>query len=232
MTTRRGLFKFKFITPFLAFSCLFHHFASALWPMPSSLQTGNTFLKLLNSSDQFDITFSDIPQAPQDLQDAIERTKSRLSADKLQRLVVGRGANDSAALASAPSLARLTLALTPNSPPIKSIMEEATKDITKRSESYSLNIPDTDKGVATLTANSSLGLLRGLTTFEQLWYQGPEAVYSYQAPVQIINDSPAFVRFPILFSVTIYLYCSCLVSLAVSRFHVGYGKELVGPPKY
>ena len=199
MTTQRSLFKFT--AAFLAFSCLFH-FASALWPMPSSLQTGTTLLKLLNScdSDHFDITFSDILQAPQDLQDAIERTKSRLYADKLQRLTVGRGANDSAALANAPSLARLTLALTPNSPPIKSIMEEATKEITKRSESYSLNIPDTDRGVAILTANSSLGLLRGLTTFEQLWYQvsGTQTVYSYQAPVQIINDLPAFVRVPIL----------------------------------
>ena len=220
MTIQRGLF-----TPFLAFSCLFH-FASALWPIPSSLQTGTTLLKL--SSKNFSIQVSDIPQAPQDLHDAISRTMSRLHTDQLQRLIVGRGANDSAALAHAPSLARLTLALTPNSPPIKSIMEEATKEITKRSESYSLTIPDTDQGVATLTANSSLGLLRGLTTFEQLWYQVSGTIYSYQAPVKITNDSPAFVRVPIMCTMTIYLYCSCLVSLAVSRVHVGYGKKLVG----
>ena len=203
MLTQRGLF--KSITPFLAFSCLFH-FASALWPMPSSLQTGTTLLKLSNSCDHFNITFSDIPQAPQDLQDAIERTKSRLYTDKLQRLIVGRGTSDSAALANAPSLAGLTLTLTPNSPPIRSIMEETTKEITKRSESYSLTIPDTDQGVAILTANSSLGLLRGLTTFEQLWYQVSGTVYSYQAPVQIINDSPAFVRVPILCSLRLSIY--------------------------
>lgn len=181
--------------------------------MPSSLQTGTTLLKLSNS---FDITFSDIPQVPQDLQDAISRTMSRLYADKLQRLIVGRGANDSAALADAPSLARLTLALTPNSPPIKSILEEATKEITKRSESYSLIIPETDGGVATLTASSSLGLLRGLTTFEQFWYQVSGTVYSYQAPVQITNDSPAFVRVPIFFSDYLFIgFLSCFVSRIV-----------------
>jgi hexosaminidase len=197
--------------------------------MPNSLQTGNTFLKLLESSP-FEITSCDIPQAPQDLLDAIERTRSHLYVDKLQRLIVGRGANDSVALANAPSLARLTLALNHNSPPIKSIMVEATKEITKRSESYSLTIPDTDQGVATLTADSSLGLLRGLTTFEQLWYQVSGTVYSYQAPVQITNDYPAFVRVLILrFYDYLFIYCSCLVSLALSRVHVGYGKKFVGP---
>ena len=214
------------MTRFLALSCLIH-FASALWPNPRSLQTGFTLLKLGNSSDKF-IQLSDIPQPPQDLLDAISRTTSRLYTDKLQRLIVGRGANDSAALENAPTLARLTLALNPNSPPIKSIMEEATKEIMERSESYSLTIPDTNNGVATLYANSSLGFLRGLTTFEQLWYEVSGIVYSYQAPVQIINDSPAYVSVPIICSLTVYLYSSSLVSLAVSRVHVGYGKELVG----
>ena len=163
--------------------------------MPRDLETGTALLKL---SSKFDIKVSDIPKPPQDLLDAISRTMSHLHSDQLQRLIVGRGANDSAALPHAPSLAQLTVTLTPNSPPIQSIMKEATKEITKRSESYSLTIPDTHHGVATLTANSSLGLLRGLTTFEQLWYQVSGTVYSYQAPVKITNDSPAFVRVPIM----------------------------------
>ena len=195
--------------------------------MPRSIQTGTTLLKLLNSSsDNFNITFNDIPQAPQDLQDAISRTMSRLYTDNLQRLIVGRGANDSAALAKAPSLARLTLALTSNSPPIKSIMEEATKEITIRSESYSLTVPDTDKGVATLTANSSLGLFYGLITFEQLCYEVSGIAYLHQAPVQII-DFPAFVRVPlfVLYDYQFILFLSCFV--AVPRVNVGYGKELV-----
>ena len=201
--------------------CLFH-FASALWPVPRSLQTGSTLLKL---SSNLDIQVIGIPQIPQDLHDAIARSKSRLYSDQLQRLIVGRGANDSDALARAPSLAQLTLALTPNSPPIKSIMEEATKDIATRSEMYSLSVPDTDQGVATLNASSSLGLVRGLATFEQLWYQVSATVYSYQAPVQIDNDFPAFVRVPII---VVYLCIYIFPSLAVSRLHVGYGKELVG----
>lgn len=195
--------------------------------MPRSIQTGTTLLKLLNSSsDNFNITFNDIPQAPQDLQDAISRTMSRLYTDNLQRLIVGRGANDSAALAKAPSLARLTLALTSNSPPIKSIMEEATKEITIRSESYSLTVPDTDKGVATLTANSSLGLFYGLITFEQLCYEVSGIAYLHQAPVQII-DFPAFVRVPlfVLYDYQFILFLSYFV--AVPRVNVGYGKELV-----
>ena len=173
--------------------------------MPRSLQTGTTFLKL---SSTFNINVSDISQVPQDLNDAISRTMSRLDTDKLQRLIVGRGANDSTALTNAPSLAQLTLALAPNSPPIQSIMNETTKEITGRSESYSLTIPDTDQGVAILTANSSLGLLRGLTTFEQFWYQVNGTVYSYQAPVDITNDSPAYVRVPFM----------CLPSLRLSIY--------------
>ena len=198
--------------------------------MPRNLQTGTTLLKL---SKNFDIQVSDIPQAPQDLHDAISRTLSHLQSDQLQRLIVGRGASDSAALADAPSLARLTVSLAPNSPPIKSIMEEATKEITKRSESYSLTIPDTDQGVANLTANSALGLQRGLTTFEQLWYElkvsGNVTVYSYQAPVKITNDSPAYVRVIIMFThdylFILFLYCfvsrtarSCWIRLGTCGF--------------
>jgi len=213
-------------TPLLVlYSCLFHS-AFALWPIPRSLQTGTTLLKL---SGQFNIQLSGIPHAPPDLLDAILRTQSHLHNDQLQRLVVGRGRNDSVALPHAPTLARLTLALTPNSPAIKSIMEEATKEITTRSEAYSLTVPNTDQGVATLTASSSLGLLRGLTTFEQLWYQVSGTIYSYQAPVQINNDSPAYVGASpsvVLYDCLFTLFSSC--SLAVSRVYVGYCKELVG----
>lgn len=46
---------------------------------------------------------------------------------------------------------------------------------------------------ALLVANSSLGLLRGLTTFEQLWYTLGAEIYTTEAPVRI-EDSPAFVR--------------------------------------
>lgn len=205
------------------FLCLFH-FVSALWPIPRSLQTGTTFLQL---SPKFDIQVIDIPDVPSDLLDAISRTKSHLSTDQLQRLIVGRGANDSAVLNTAPSLVKLTLALNANSPTIKSIMEEATKEIGTRNEGYSLTVPAKNQGVATLTADSSLGLLRGLTTFEQLWYQVSGKIYSYQAPVQISNDSPAYVSISVmLYSMTIYSCCfrfsriegSCWIQQEICRF--------------
>ncbi|KAF8158414.1 N-acetylhexosaminidase [Crassisporium funariophilum] len=160
--------------------------ALALWPIPRNLQTGNTLVKL---SSNFDIQVKAIHNAPQDLLDAIARTKSRIRSDNLQRLNVGRGASDSAGLEHAPSLTQLSISLTGSS--AKSIMEEATKDISRRSEAYSLNVPS--GGIATLTAASTLGLFRGLATFEQLWYDDPQGTtYAYQTPVKIVNDSPAY----------------------------------------
>ncbi|KAF8964336.1 N-acetylhexosaminidase [Flammula alnicola] len=166
------------------------HSAFALWPIPRALQTGTTLVKL---SPAFTIELDSIAHAPQDLLDAISRTKTRLQTDKLQRLIVGRGSSDSAALAHAPSLAKLSLTLTPSGArAVKSIMQEATKDITTRTEGYSLTLP-ANGGVASIVANSTLGLFRGLTTFEQLWYADPTGVtYAFQAPVTISNDSPAY----------------------------------------
>jgi hypothetical protein len=55
-----------------------------------------------------------------------------------------------------------------------SIAEETVKPLEERDESYHLSVPL--KGEATLEANTSLGLLRGLATFEQLWYNCPDGV--------------------------------------------------------
>lgn len=162
---------------------------SALWPIPRSLQTGTSFVKLASS---FDIVLDGISSPPGDLTDAIARTKSHLTDDKLERLVVGRGAADQSDVAKASSLSALKLSLT-DSTSVNSIMDEAIKPIGTRAEAYSLSVP-ADGGSATISANSTLGLFRGLTTFEQLFYfDGKDAVYTYQAPVTI-TDSPAYVR--------------------------------------
>jgi len=161
--------------------------ASALWPIPRSLQTGTSFVKLAST---FDIVLDGISSPPGDLTDAIARTKYHLTNDKLERLVVGRGAADQSDVAKASSLSALKLSL---SGAVSSIMDEAIKPLGTRAEAYSLSIP-ADGGSATITANSTLGLFRGLTTFEQLFYfDGKDAVYTYQAPVTI-TDSPAYVR--------------------------------------
>jgi hexosaminidase len=173
------------------------HSALAIWPIPRTLQTGSGLLKL---SPNFRIEVNGIPHPPQDLLDAVSRTNTRLQSDKLQRLVVGRGSSDQAKLVNALSLAKLTLSLTsPTAGPVQSIMEEATKAINSRSESYSLIVPNSNSGVAAIVSNSTLGLFRGLTTFEQLWYDDSSGTtYTYQAPVTISNDSPAYVSVEII----------------------------------
>ncbi|GLB38159.1 putative beta-hexosaminidase [Lyophyllum shimeji] len=157
-----------------------------LWPIPRNLQTGTTLVKLPST---FDIKV-DVNNPPQDLLDAVGRTKSYLQTDKLQRLAVGRGANDSAALGTAPTLPSLCISLLNSAPP-RPIAVEAVLPIGTRSEGYSLTVPS-DGSSAVLTASSTLGLFRGLTTFGQLWYDNSGTTYTYQAPVKIVNDSPAF----------------------------------------
>jgi hexosaminidase len=159
----------------------------ALWPIPRSLQTGSSLLKL---SPSFHITIN-IHNPPQDLLDAVTRTKNYIHTDKLQRLVVGRGANDSGALAHTRTLPGLSVSLNCTTVP-RAIAVEAVQPLAARSEGYSLHVPD-DGSSAVLTANSTLGLFRGLTTFEQLWYDLGGVTYSYQAPVSIVNDVPAYV---------------------------------------
>ena len=78
---------------------------------------------------------------------------------------------------------------------LNSISQEAVKPLGSRSEEYALKIPP-DGSSATISANSTLGLLRGLTTFEQFWYDlNGAATYMLEAPVSIV-DSPAFASLP------------------------------------
>lgn len=157
-----------------------------LWPLPRTLSTGTSALKL---APNFDIRLT-IQNAPPDLEAAVSRTKSHLKGDKLGRLVVGRGSSDSSAVQRAKTLSSLHVSLVQGAP-VRSITEEAKRDIDARSEEYALDIP-ADGSVATLSANSTLGLYRGLTTFEQLWYQFSGETYTVEAPI-LITDSPAYV---------------------------------------
>ncbi|KIP03087.1 glycoside hydrolase family 20 protein [Phlebiopsis gigantea 11061_1 CR5-6] len=156
-----------------------------LWPIPRALQTGTTPLIL---SKDFKITA--IRNPPSDLTGAISRTLGHISDDKLQRLVVGRASADEAAVQHAKQLPSLTLSLAEGAE-VKSISEEAIKPLGTRSEEYVLHVPS-DGSPATLSANSTLGLLRGLTTFEQLWYDlDGAATYTLEAPISI-TDAPAY----------------------------------------
>jgi hexosaminidase len=167
-------------------SVLFASPARALWPQPRNLQTGQSALQL---SPSFDITLS-VPKAPSDLQDAVTRTKSFLLTDNFARLVVGRGAGDVKAASGAPKLKLLQLILSTGAQ-VEAITTEARKALGDRNEAYTLAVP-ADGSSATLTANTTLGLLRGLTTFTQLWYTYNNMTYTIRAPISI-KDSPAYV---------------------------------------
>ncbi|KAJ7046461.1 N-acetylhexosaminidase [Mycena alexandri] len=159
--------------------------AFALWPLPTGLSLGTTPLTLAKG---FNIKIS-IPNAPADLVAAVERAKGFLANDKLQALVIDRGASSASAIAKAKALPSLTLSLA-STTNVKSISKEAVAPIESRIESYTLTVPADGSG-AVLKANSTLGLFRGLATFGQLWYDWEGATYTLSAPVQI-SDSPAY----------------------------------------
>ncbi|KAG1802560.1 glycoside hydrolase family 20 protein [Suillus subaureus] len=169
----------------LVAGCLLPSGVQALWPIPTTLETGMTALKI-SPSFSFDVQIED---APSDLLDAVAESQYYLENDKLGRLVVGRGANDTTALASAMTLSNLTLSLTSGAT-VDSISSEAIKPLGTRSEEYALTIP-ADGSAATLTANSTLGLYRGLTTFNQLFYYYGGVIYTLIAPIAI-TDTPAY----------------------------------------
>ncbi|KAM5540681.1 hypothetical protein V8D89_005712 [Ganoderma adspersum] len=160
-------------------------FTAALWPIPRSLSSGTTPIKL---PPGFDIHL-DIPNPPSDLVSAVSRTISRTTTDSFQRLVVGRSATDARAVESARTLPSLLLSLHPGSP-VRSISDETNQPVTSKSEGYSLSISHAVPS-ATLVAQSTLGLLRGLTTFEQLWYDHNGTKYMLDGGVEIV-DQPAF----------------------------------------
>ncbi|KAG1851814.1 glycoside hydrolase family 20 protein [Suillus tomentosus] len=165
--------------------CLLPSGVQALWPIPTTLETGLTTLKI-SPAFYFDV---EIEGAPSDLRDAVAQSQYYLENDKLRRLVVGRGANDTTAFATAMTLSKLTLSLASRAA-VEPISSEAVKPLGTRSEEYALNIP-ADGSAATLTANSTLGLYRGLTTFNQLFYYYGGVTYTLLAPISI-KDTPAY----------------------------------------
>ncbi|KAJ7652604.1 N-acetylhexosaminidase [Mycena rosella] len=161
--------------------------AFALWPLPTGLSVGTTALRL---GKTFDIKIS-IPNAPADLVAAVSRTKGFLANDKLEALVIDRGASSAKVVAAAKSLPSLTLSLVAiPAGGCKSLSSEAVAPIEDRVEGYTLTVPADGSG-AVLKANSTLGLFRGLTTFSQLWYELEGSTYTLSAPVKI-SDAPVY----------------------------------------
>ena len=160
--------------------------AAALWPQPRSLDAGSSTVRLAHN---FQISVAG--NAPEDLWDAVKRTETSLAKDGLAPLVVGRGASEKSTFGSAKTLSSLKVSLEKGAK-YTSILSEAQKALAERDEAYQLTVP-ADGSAATLTANSTLGLYRGLTTFGQLWYEVDGTTYTNVAPLKV-EDSPAYVR--------------------------------------
>ncbi|TRM59406.1 hypothetical protein BD626DRAFT_508221, partial [Schizophyllum amplum] len=157
-----------------------------IWPIPRSLSNGKSFLQL---APDFDFTV-DVDCASDDLYAAVNRTTEAIQTQLIERLTVGRGSIDQDAISAAPVLCSVVLVLDDGAT-VRPIAEEAVQPLGERLESYSLYVPE-DGSEAVITADSTLGLLRGLTSFEQLWYTLGNVTYTNVAPVSIENDAPAY----------------------------------------
>jgi hypothetical protein len=104
----------------------------------------------------------------------------------------------------------------------RTIAAGAITPLGTRDEAYTLNIPS-DGSPATLSANSTLGLFRGLTTFSQIWYTHGSSIYTVEAPISI-SDSPAFVRRSLIQN---YSSIDAVPTSALPRFYVGHGSQLL-----
>lgn len=160
--------------------------ALAIWPAPRQMTNGSTTLRLA-SSFTIQTTFS---SPSNDLTDAISQTQTFLKNDKLGPLTIDRGASFVGGASKAPQLSRLVLQLKPGKVSTN-ISSEVLKDVTARDESYTLSVP-ADGSTATIAANNSLVLFRGLTTFGQLWYSSGGVTFLTNAPLNI-TDASAFV---------------------------------------
>ena len=123
---------------------------NALWPLPRSITTGSTALLL---SPTFDIEVNG--PYPDDLKCAVAGTLEYIQSDVHERLVVGRGSVDAAAIGYAEALRSLVV----SSKDSETIATEARAPLGTRDEAYVLYIPS-DGLPATLSANSTLGLFR------------------------------------------------------------------------
>ncbi|TNY19585.1 beta-hexosaminidase [Rhodotorula diobovata] len=187
----------------LLYSFLCFSVAAALWPKPQSLHQSVGFVRL---ADSFDLAFTaDKGQqaAARDLEPAISRARRHLAADGLQRLTVDRGESQRDAVEAASVLCRLDLRLN-STEPYTTLASQLGRPYEHMDESYTLEVPDSGNSddplplAAKLSANTSLGLVRGLDTFAQLVYALPQlgaasesTRYIPHVPLRIV-DRPAF----------------------------------------
>jgi hexosaminidase len=181
------------------------HTVFALWPAPRHYTTGNKIIKLDKS---FFIECDGGFTAPADLRQAIEAAEAQLCNDNMVPLEVDLASVERDAKHSSYVLKSLTLSLQAighsqkcskaqimmqENSKVASISDSINLPFESRDESYTLVVP-VDRQSASLTARTSLGLLRGLQTFTQLVYTTSDSKhlrYIRHAPF-FIQDQPAF----------------------------------------
>ncbi|GAA5835280.1 hypothetical protein JCM5353_003216 [Sporobolomyces roseus] len=197
------LLRLKITLVFAAFAAR----AAALWPKPQTFVAGTTPLRL---SSDFSIVIGGTGsasqiQSPVDLQRSIDRALEQIKNDRLQRLNVDRGEGNRSEISQADVLSTLELVLTAST--TNSISDEINKPYEDLDEAYELSLPhepfssQPSPGGKTvlLSANTTLGLARGLQTFTQLVYHlqsnedGDEVNYIPNSPLHIF-DKPAFLH--------------------------------------
>lgn len=154
---------------------------TAIWPRPQHLSEGTTPLLL---SPAFQIQFAAGP-IPHDVDKVRERAERSLLSLSLRHLSVDEGRELLTRAASTVHSLQVELV----SAAWTSLLEDVTADHFRPSdESYELDLRS--NGLPTLRVNSTLGLLRGLTTWEQLWYAIPAREPGHSFPQTTLGSLP------------------------------------------
>jgi hexosaminidase len=213
-------------------------------PLPTSFTVGFTPIIISPNLTINLVTSGGVAISPPfDLGEAIERTKGHIFQTRHQYLSPTRGSeffDTVPAATSVPVLTNISLQLKSHDldTPSLTIAQCAHAAVEDRSELETYRLTISDGAHCLISSNSTLGLLRGLTTFEQLIYHLPLGhgdkaetgesglgkLYAPHAPYEI-KDRPAFGWRGILLDTSrnwfslqairkVCLICSYLVALA------------------
>ncbi|KAF2807818.1 uncharacterized protein BDZ99DRAFT_509962 [Mytilinidion resinicola] len=173
-------------------------FASALWPQPSTYTSGETVLWIdgdvqvtyngaeYKSHSYRENATSGAPTGGEIVQYAIQKTYATIfEKNFIPWKFYSRNSNFEPSNSDKKHVTALTLKQNAADP--DNLVNALAGDV---DESYGLSL--TEEGEVTITANSSIGLVRGLTTFSQLFFKTTDdCVYTNLAPVEI-TDAPKF----------------------------------------
>lgn len=173
------------VAALLSFAACVAPTCSALWPQPSFERFGHQPVQIKASN--FEVTLPS--DAPEDLRVAAARIQREILSSNMQSLTEDFGASRWADVRSATSLQGIRIDLPPN---VSSLRAAVAAPLKGYDESYHLTIP-ADGRPATVASRTSLGALRGLTTFQQLVFSLPQdgSHYIWNAPYHI-QDQPAY----------------------------------------